>query len=139
MRFLTILINFVPFLPIKSEVKMPERSATYMMNNQFATIIVYARGQDFVCIKSLFVEYPKELDTNYLWLPSLPILVELRFKTHFAYYEKDEYGREIGIMAYVTYTLNNHTVTEYIHTKKNIWVSITEWQIENPMLDLLLE
>ncbi|CAL2039769.1 unnamed protein product [Caenorhabditis brenneri] len=110
------------------------------MKIQFASIRMYAKLKDFTCIKSLFVKYPRKLDTEYKWFKSLPILEELEFEPYFAYFVY-QHGTSLPerIEGGVTYTLVNRTFMGNIQLVKNTWISVTEWQFVNPILNVLVE
>lgn len=136
MNFLT----FSLFLIISSICSEPYgKSAIRIMKVQFGSILMYAKLKDYTCIKSLVESYPKTLDTEYKWLDALPILADMEFEILDAHYVfPSPHILPEDIVGKVNYTLMNETFKEVgIMLKKNTWVSVTEWRIQNPIFEVL--
>ncbi|CAL2039768.1 unnamed protein product [Caenorhabditis brenneri] len=131
MKFMLLIL----FFAVSLHAFVPERTAKYVMDYHLVSIRDYARYEDYTSLKTLFVEYPKEFDTDYKWPAVMKILKDYEFKTLDAEYSSfDSVGKPTGISGTVQFLIGNKNETSEIHLKKNSLDSVTEWKMENQML-----
>uniref|UniRef100_A0A1I7UFG6 GLPGLI family protein n=1 Tax=Caenorhabditis tropicalis TaxID=1561998 RepID=A0A1I7UFG6_9PELO len=113
-----LLLLFFSFCSFSIDALEPEKSAKYMMDYHLVSIRDYSRYEDFTNLKTLFVDYPKEFDTEYKWPKIMKTLKDYEFTTLNAeYISFDSNGKPTGINGKVTLTIGNKTITEEIRVE----------------------